>query len=146
MSEDNQRLGVDNYCFACGTDNPIGLKLDFHKTGDEYVAEFVPLREHQGYPGVTHGGIVATLLDEAIARFAWAEGGNTVTAEMNVRYRRPVPTGAKLRIVGRIDEPNARVVHGSGEILDAEGRVLADATAKLVRVRRPGEDGRKVDG
>jgi len=134
MSEEKTELGNDNYCFACGTANPIGLKLDFRKMDGEYVAEFTPLREHQGYVGVTHGGIIATILDEAIARFAWTEGNNAVTAEINVRFRRPVPTGDKLRVSAHLTEDAGRMIRGKSEIRDKEGRLLADAAAKLVRV------------
>ena len=134
MSDRKLELGADDYCFACGGSNPIGLKLDFKKVNGEYVTEFTPRREHQGYVGVTHGGIIATILDEAITRFAWAEGNNAVTAAMTVRFRRPVPTGKRLLVVGRLTEDNGRTIQGESEIRDEEGRLLADATATLVRV------------
>ena len=135
MSDQELKLAGDDYCFACGKLNPIGLKLDFKKVDGEYIAEFTPAREHQGYVGITHGGILATILDEAITRFAWAEGGSAVTAEMTVRFRRPAPTGEKLRITGRLTEDSGRVIRGESEIRDEAGRLVADATAKLVRVQ-----------
>ena len=134
MCSQELKLAGDEYCFACGRLNPIGLKLDFRKVDGEYVAELTPMREHQGYVGITHGGILATILDEAITRFAWAEGSDAVTAEMTVRFRRPAPTGEKLRVIGRLTENSGRIIRGESEIRDESGRLVADATAKLVRV------------
>ena len=135
MCANRANLADDNYCFACGKANPIGLKLDFEKVNGEYVAEFTPLREHQGYAGLAHGGTIATVLDEAIARFAWAEGGKTVTAEITVRFRKPARTGEKLRVTGRLEEGSCRVIRGASEIRDENGVLLAEATAKLVRTQ-----------
>ncbi len=61
-ARDIRALG-DNYCFACGLDNPYGLKLDFRIEGDCYVARKTLAREYQSYTGVAHGVIVSTLLD-----------------------------------------------------------------------------------
>ena len=68
------KLRDEGKCFACGPNNPIGLKLDFQFSGDSYVAKFTPSAQYQGYDGITHGGIVSTLLDEAMAKLVWVKG------------------------------------------------------------------------
>jgi uncharacterized protein (TIGR00369 family) len=128
-------LANDNWCFACGKDNPISLKLDFKKQDDgDYVARFTPKKEHQGYLGITHGGIMATVLDEAMARLAWADGFQAVTAEMTVRYRLPAKTGEELVVAGRITGEDRRTITCSAEAKNPEGKVVAEATARMVKV------------
>jgi uncharacterized protein (TIGR00369 family) len=122
------------WCFACGENNPIGLKLKFEKLDGNYIAKFTPQKEHQGYEGITHGGIVSTLLDEAMARFAWAEGYSTVTAEMTVRFKRPARTGVELTLTGKITGEERRTVLCMAQATDPDGNVVAEATARLVKV------------
>jgi uncharacterized protein (TIGR00369 family) len=117
-------------CFACGLENPFGLHLRFHDNGrDEVISEFTIASNHQGYPGVAHGGIVAAILDEV--------GGRTVfiadhlrffmTAKMEIKYRLPVPTGAPLKAVGRLIKLTERLATAHSEIRSAEDEVLAEA-------------------
>ena len=61
-------LAADGKCFACGADNPIGLKLQFECEGDDYVTRFLTAEEHSGWAGLVHGGLLATLLDEVMVR------------------------------------------------------------------------------
>ncbi len=95
-------LAVDNMCFACGTENPIGLKLDFHFEGEEYVTHFTVKPEHQGWAGRAHGGLLATVLDEVMTRILWEKHLTTVTGRLEVRYRAPVPVGATLTVRARL--------------------------------------------
>jgi uncharacterized protein (TIGR00369 family) len=125
-------LRDNNRCFACGKANPIGLKLDFRQEGDSYVADFTPQEAHQGYAGITHGGIVATLLDEAMAKLAWASGLNAVTARLSVNYKKPAPVGEKMTVRGRIRERNRRLCKCSAELVGEDGDVIADAESTLV--------------
>lgn len=124
----------DNWCFACGEENPIGLKLEFEVRDGEYITHFTPQKEHQGYIGITHGGIVSTLLDEIMARFAWVEGRRIVTAEMNVRFKLPAKTGEELTVTGRIIGEDRRTVSCSAEARNPEGRIVAEATARMMKV------------
>ncbi len=76
-------------CFVCGQRNPFGLHLVFRQEEDSIVADFQPREEHQGFPGVIHGGIVAALLDEALGRTSLL-GHNqewTMTGRLEIRYR-----------------------------------------------------------
>jgi acyl-coenzyme A thioesterase PaaI-like protein len=133
------RLQDGGHCFACGPDNPIGLRLDFRFDGDDYVADFTPGKNHEGFLGLVHGGIQATLLDEAMARLAWVKGHDAVTAQMECRFRKAVPTGRHVRVVGRIEAERGRVILASAELRAEDGELLASATAKMLKVR-PAED------
>jgi uncharacterized protein (TIGR00369 family) len=92
----------DGYCFACGPENPIGLRLHFQPEGDGVRAETTLAAEFQGWQSVAHGGIAMALLDEAMAHAAGAAGHRGVTASINVRFRKPVPIGAVIAITGRV--------------------------------------------
>lgn len=124
----------DGWCFVCGKNNPISLSLEFEKKDGEYVTRFTPQKQHQGYVGITHGGIVSTLLDEVMARFVWAEGYCAVTAEMTVRLKHPAKTGEELVVTGRIVGEDRRTISCSAEAKDIEGRIVAEATAKMIKV------------
>lgn len=121
-------------CFACGMENPAGLQLRFSDDGaNEVFADFTIAPDHQGYPGVVHGGVVAAILDEV--------GGRTVmigdhlrffmTAKMEIKYRQPVPVGSPLRAVGRLVKQRDRSTTAHAEIRSPEGDVLAEADLLL---------------
>ena len=128
-------LADDNGCFVCGKLNPIGLKLEFDQEGDEYVTYFTPGKEHQGYVGVTHGGIVSTVLDEVMARYVHALGFRAVTGEMTVRLLRPAATGKRLRFAGRVIFARGRVISTSARATDDDGALVAEATGKMIKVK-----------
>lgn len=123
------------HCFVCGVTNPFGLKLRFYSTGpDEVTAAIRVPEEYQGYPGVTHGGIVAAMLDEACGR---CQMGSTpprfmYTARLEIRYRRNVPIGQPLRLVGKAGQRKGRKAECSAYIYNEEGVLLAEATALMV--------------
>jgi acyl-coenzyme A thioesterase PaaI-like protein len=124
-------------CFVCGTQNPCGLHLKFYSDGPGQVAAdtTVPDR-YQGYPGVVHGGIVAAMLDEVAGR-AHMEGDPPrfmYTARLELRYRRNVPVGQPLRLVGQALKSKGRTATASGMIYDQDGNLLAEAEALLVDI------------
>lgn len=127
-------LGDDDGCFVCGKDNPIGLKLKFETIGDGYVTYFTPQKQHQGYIGITHGGIVSTVLDEVMARYVHILGHHAVTGEITVRLKRPAVIGQRLKFVGRIDEENSRMLSTSAKATDEQGALIAEAWAKMIKV------------
>lgn len=127
-------LTDDGGCFACGKSNPVGLKLEFVEQNGEYVAFFTPAKEHQGFAGIAHGGIICTLLDEAMARYAWIRGRKAVTAEINVRLKRPARVGSILKVTGRIDSEDRRVIKASAQVTDESGEIVAQASARMVKV------------
>src|SRR3970282_925085 len=83
-------------CFVCGRDNPIGLKLRFAREGEGVRAEFTPSDLHVGYEGLVHGGILAALIDDALANIWFTKGLEAVTARIEVRFRKEVRPGERL--------------------------------------------------
>jgi uncharacterized protein (TIGR00369 family) len=123
------KLDVDDMCFACGKHNPIGLKLDFHFEGDDYVTRFEVKPEYQGWTGIVHGGLLATVLDETMARLLWEKDLNAITGRLTVRYHRPVKTGEALTIRARITKQRPRLIETEARALTEDGTVAAEATA-----------------
>lgn len=128
-------LSDDDGCFVCGRSNPIGMKLDFIEENGEYITYFTPKKEHQGYQGITHGGIISTVMDEIMARYTHILGYHAVTGEITVRLKRPAHIGNRLRFVGRILSEEGRIINCGAEATDDEGKVIATATAKMVKVK-----------
>ncbi len=118
-----------NMCFACGQDNPIGLKLRFDWDGKTARAEFTPTELHQGWSGIVHGGIITCLLDEAMSYAALFEKVDTVTAKLQVRIKRPIPIDEPLSITGNITKKTRRLVEVKGTISLKDGTPVAEATA-----------------
>jgi acyl-coenzyme A thioesterase PaaI-like protein len=117
-------------CFVCGIENPIGLKLFFYEDSDGQVtATFTPKDEHQGYPGLLHGGIAAAVLDEVLGRVVIGRGVWLMTARMELRYKRMIPLGQPLTVVGRVRRETRRFLEAEGELLLADDSVAATATA-----------------
>ena len=118
-------------CFVCGQRNPFGLHLVFRQDSHTIVAEFQPREEHQGFPGVIHGGIVAAVLDEALGRTSvLAENPEwTMTGRLEVRYRRYVPYGPLLRVRASLGTQKRRMIQASGAVTlaDDESVILAEA-------------------
>jgi len=128
------KLDVDDMCFACGRANPIGLKLQFHFEGDEYVAALRLLPQHQGWAGIAHGGLVATALDETMARLLWEKDINAITGRLSVRYHRPVPIGETLHLRGRISRLRPPLVETRASATGSDGALVAEATATSMQV------------
>ncbi len=128
------KLDDDDWCFVCGQSNPFGLKLQFAEEGDEYVTYFTPAKEHQGYVDIVHGGVVSTVLDEVMARYVYVLGRSAVTAEMTVRLKRPAAVGTRMRFAGKIESENGRLILCSARATDEDGRLIAEATARMLKV------------
>jgi acyl-coenzyme A thioesterase PaaI-like protein len=125
------------HCFVCGLANPFGLHLRFYDTGPgEVTAEITIPNHYQGYPGVVHGGIVAAMLDEAAGRAHM--GGDPprfmFTARLEIQYRKNVPIGQPLRLVGLAGKTKGRTAASTSAIYDADGLLLAEANALMVNV------------
>ena len=129
-------------CFACGLENPIGLKMAFYQDAEgRVVAEFTPGDEHQGYPGMVHGGIVTAMLDETLGRVAIAAERWMVTGRLNIRFRQPIPVGETLTIVGEVATWKKHVLEARGEIRLADGQVGAEATGTFLEIPPEQADG-----
>ena len=128
-------------CFICGLDNPVGLQLKIYELEPGVIETTYTAPEHfQGYPGVLHGGIVATILDEISGRAHMGDPSQPrfmFTAKLEVKYRKNVPIGKPLRIVGKAGKTKGRMAEGWAGIYDQEGILLAEANTLLIDV--PGE-------
>jgi acyl-coenzyme A thioesterase PaaI-like protein len=127
-------------CFACGLENPVGLHLHIYEVEPGVVETTYTAPAHfQGYPGVLHGGITASLLDEVLGRAPMGSDPRhprfVFTAKLEVKYRRNVPIGRELRIVGKTEKTRGRSAQAWAGIYDAESNeLLAEGTATLINV------------
>ncbi|MFZ6029619.1 MAG: PaaI family thioesterase [Chloroflexota bacterium] len=126
------------HCFICGVENPFGLKLKFYTADNgEVIVEHIVPDDYQGYPGVVHGGVVAAMLDEAGGRVYMGDPDRPrflFTARMDIRYRKNVPTGQPLKVVGRPGKNRSRTATASAAIYGPDGELLAEADLLLVDV------------
>jgi uncharacterized protein (TIGR00369 family) len=125
-----------NYCFGCGPDNPEGMRLKFEldEQGERFVARFCLEDKYVGPPGHAHGGIIATILDEAMGKVNKLRQVVAVTAEMTVQYLKPVPLGKPLIAEGWEKSVVGRVHHNVAEIRDEQGEVLARSTGRFIAI------------
>lgn len=129
----------ENRCFGCSPHNPYGLKLESTRTADRVVEIHYTAEGHLcGPAGVVHGGIQATLLDEALGAACHMvfedEMVNLVTAEFSLRYRRPTPVESLLVIRGEVMRVEGRDVWAEGVIRDEAGEKLTTAEARWCRI------------
>ena len=142
------KLPNSRHCFVCGVENQHGLHLEFYETElGEVVVDYVVPDHFQGYPGIVHGGIVASLVDEVLGRVHMgndpANPRFMFTAKMSVQYRKNVPTGKPIKIVGRALNSKRRTATSEAKVYGPEGELLAEAEALLVDV--PAEKIEDVD-
>ena len=140
---DVERQPDSSMCFVCGRDNPIGLHLTFYVGDGKVTTTFTPRPEHQGWPGVMHGGITSTILDETVGRTAFLVDMWAVTGRMEVRFRRPIPIGQPFTVTAEIVRVRSRALEARGEIRLADGTVAAEAQATYIRI--PDERRRRLE-
>lgn len=128
-------LENDHMCFICGEKNSSGLRLNFSTSGRKTQASFVAGKEHQGYKDIVHGGILSAMLDEAITRLGYELGLNTVTARIEVNFRKPAYVGEKLHLEGEITKEEGRKVFGKSKITKENGELVADCEGILVKIK-----------
>jgi acyl-coenzyme A thioesterase PaaI-like protein len=139
------------HCFVCGLENPIGLKLRIYQTEPGVIETSYTAPEHfQGYPGVLHGGIVGAILDEISGRSLMGNDPEhprfLFTGKLELKYRRNVPVGKPLRIVGKAGRDKGRAAEAWAGIYDAEtGELLAEANALHINVPPDQFDLSKLD-
>ncbi|OFV96057.1 MAG: hypothetical protein A3F68_02000 [Acidobacteria bacterium RIFCSPLOWO2_12_FULL_54_10] len=146
-------LSVDTtYCYVCGPENPVGMQIKFAKDGDQgCMAHYTAKEEHCGWPGLLHGGVVFSLMDEALAYALYFQGLYGVTARIETRFREPVKAGTKLLVRAWTLERRRQLISARAEIrLESEDQRLvaeADATMYLQEVEPKGmslaEDGKE---
>lgn len=127
--------GALNHCFGCGDKNRSGLRLRFFVDDEGTIVCHTRLPSRfAGPPGHAHGGVIATLLDEAMSKANRARGVVAMTRQMQVEYLRPVPLGVQLTLTARHASGSGRLHHCEAELADAAGQVLAKAKAVFVTV------------
>lgn len=137
MGESGVQSALDNdYCFACGQQNPFGLHLRFELEPGGIAAFFTPGPHLQGFAGVLHGGIAATVLDDVMNNLVSRTRAElVVTATLEVRFRRPVPVGEALVCRARLTEERGKLFRAEGDIrLAGSPEVLVEGKCLLARV------------
>lgn len=123
-------------CFVCGPNNPMGFKVRFILDGDDgihFKIKFPPI--YQGYDGIVHGGLISTVLDEVMANCFFRRGIDCLTAEISVRFLKPVPINTDLKVVGKIVRKGSRIGVARGWIEDSQSRIYAESEGKFLLLR-----------
>ncbi len=125
-----------NHCFGCGHDNPQGMRLKFSldEASRQAICHFKLSRKYTGPPGHAHGGIIATILDEAMGKVNKFRNVLALTSAMEVRYLRPVPLGKALTVVGQEQGVEGRKHINVAEIRNDQGEVLARSTGTFIAI------------
>lgn len=132
------RLEDDGFCFVCGPENPIGLKVVFSRIPRGVAARIAFGKVHQGYSGIVHGGLISTLLDEAMVKAAISEGLKAVTAELTVRFKDSLMAGEETVVEATVERVG-RVIEASAVLAKAsDGSTIAKGSAKLLIAGKEG--------
>jgi uncharacterized protein (TIGR00369 family) len=125
-----------NYCFACGKHNPEGMRLKFSYDEDRdcFVCRFRLGKRYTGPPGHSHGGIIATILDEAMGKVNKLRHVVALTSQITVDYLKPVPLNKPLRVESREVRVNGRRHINMAEILNPNGEVLARSRGTFIAI------------
>jgi len=124
-------------CFVCGRDNPVGLYMQFYDNGEnEVVSNYTVPARYQSYPGIVHGGVLASMLDEVVGRVAMIGDHHhfMVSVKLQVLYRHPVPVETPLKIRSRILRLSGRLGKAQGEIILPDGLIACEAAITLADI------------
>ena len=138
---ETQGFQRDDFCFACGQQNPNGMQLQPTASEGRAVVRWTPPPHYQGYAGVLHGGVIATLLDETMAHAALSLVGRAATAELSLQFLKPVMIGRELDVRAEVHEQKRRILIVGAELIQ-DGEVRARGEGKFLVVtsgaRSPG--------
>ncbi len=121
-------------CYACGEANERGLHMEFRREGGRAICDFTPCAHQEGYPGRMHGGIVATMIDEAMGWAVYGEAQWGATARLNVRYRLPVRLDELLHIEAWVTKNRGRLIELRAEVRDPAGALLAEGEGVFMKL------------
>ena len=123
-----------NFCFGCGGNNVNGMRLRFalDETGTQFLCRFRLSKRYTGPPGHCHGGIIATILDEAMSKLNRLFDAPAPTSQMTVEYLRPVPLNRRLEVWSKNLSKRGRRLTHAAEIRDEKGTVLARSRGVFV--------------
>jgi acyl-coenzyme A thioesterase PaaI-like protein len=122
-------------CLVCGRENPHGLHLHLHVDPETGIVTclFTPKPEHIGFEGIVHGGILATVLDEAMVWAAtWSGKRFCVCGELNIRFKALATIGEQVEVRAKVVSSRPRLIQCEGSIVDLPGNVLVTSSAKYV--------------
>jgi uncharacterized protein (TIGR00369 family) len=140
MEQTSQKLttvvrSANNRCFGCGPANSAGLQLEFTDASDNgVVCETAIPSSFESYPGYLHGGIIATLLDEAMSKAVRAHGVSAMTRQMEVEFLRPVSSGKPIRLEGRVIRSEGRNFWVKATVSNSRGTALAQASGHFIQI------------
>jgi acyl-coenzyme A thioesterase PaaI-like protein len=128
------KMPASRNCFVCGRENPLGLKMTFYTTKPGTVEAQINLpKDYEGFPNIVHGGILSAILDEVTGRAQMSfKDRFMVTAQLTMRFRMPVLVDQNYTVLGVAGEIKGRVSKSTGQILDMDGRIMAEADAVFV--------------
>jgi len=119
-------------CFVCGKNNPIGLNLNIYRENKIVKAEFIPDSRHQGFPGIVHGGIIFSILDELMGRTAVINKGVlTLTVEIKIKYRKKAHLGKKIIFNAYMVKDKGRIIETEAQACLEDRTLLAEAWGKF---------------
>ena len=126
-------LEAATMCFACGKDNPIGLRIEFHLDGNVCTAEFTPDGNHVGWEDTVHGGIIYSALDDVTANVLYKQKRKAHTARCEIRYRQAARVGETLSLKGWIEKEKGRLVVLKGEARRKfDNAIVADCETRFM--------------
>jgi acyl-coenzyme A thioesterase PaaI-like protein len=125
------------HCFGCGQLHPTGLHLVAHAgAGLDLTAEFTVTENHQGAPGLAHGGLLSLAFDEALGKLMWLIRSPAVTGRLETDFIKPIPIGTTLHISASITGQVSRKVYTEavGRINGPDGDIAVRAAALFIIV------------
>jgi uncharacterized protein (TIGR00369 family) len=123
---------VDINCFGCARANPIGLKLEFQESNGHYLTTTSLGRNYESYPGIIHGGIIATILDEILCQAVYRDGGaSAFTVALRLRYGCPMETDVVHTAIAKVLRAESTMVRAEGRIEKQNGDLVAAASGSF---------------
>ena len=137
----NKGLKFETYgnCFVCGENNPNGLRLSFEIDTQRQTLKttFKASPTFQGWDGIVHGGIISTLLDEAMAKLVYELGYQAITASLEIKFKKPAPILEPLTVYGEITEVSRRLIRAKAHVAKDDGTILATGNSTFLKQRPP---------
>ena len=130
----DESIEAATMCFACGSENPIGLQIRFSLHDGRCTGEFVANENHVGYENTIHGGIIYAALDDVMANVLYLQSIKAHTARCEIRYRKPLEVGQPIKLTGWIENERRRLIMLKGEARTREGNeLIAECEASFMR-------------
>ena len=127
-------------CFACGKENADGLHLEFDYTDEQVRTTLAFPKKFQGYSDIVHGGLISTVLDEAMVTLLNKMGNFAVTAELSVRFLSPLSVGQTATVTARLVEARGKVFRAAATVTLANGTTIATGEARCISMGRLPDD------